>query len=74
MYALAGYRAGELKVNIDRHEEYIQAKEQMDEEYKAVLSNELGGMKPTLSSCTEFDAKITCGESDFWVWRIAKLD
>lgn len=72
MYVLVSYQAGALKV--DQHSEYLQAKEQMDAEYKAVLANELDGMKPTMSECSEFDAEITFEESGHWVWHIEELD
>lgn len=72
MYILVSYQAGALKV--DQHPEYLQAKEQMDAEYKAVLGDELDGMKPTMNECSEFDAEITFEESGHWIWHIEELD
>lgn len=72
MYVLVSYQAGALKV--DQHPEYLQAKEQMDAEYKAVLGDELDGMKATMSECSEFDAEITFEESGHWIWHIEELN
>lgn len=72
MYVLVSYQAGALKV--DQYEEYLQAKEQMDTEYNAVLGNELDSMKPTMNECTEFDAEITYEESGHWIWHIEELN
>ena len=72
MYVLVIYQAGALKV--DQHPEYLQAKEQMDSEYKAVLGDEMDGMKPTMNECTEFDAEIDFEGTGHWVWHIEELD
>lgn len=71
MYVLVSCQAGALKV--DQYEEYLQAKEQMDAEYKAVLGNELDGMKATSCDCSGFDAEITYEESGHWIWHIEEL-
>ncbi len=72
MYVLVSYQAGALKV--DQHEEYLQAKGQMDAEYQAVLGDELNGMKPSSHGNSYFDATITFEESGHWVWHIEELN
>ena len=72
MYVLVSYQAGALKV--EQYEEYLQAKEQMDTEYNAVLGNELDGMKPTMNECTEFDAEIDFEGTGHWIWHIEELN
>lgn len=72
MFVLVSYQAGALKV--DPHPEYLQAKEQMDTEYKAVLGDELDGMKPTMNESSEFDAEIDFEGNGHWVWHIEELN
>lgn len=72
MYVLVSYQAGALKA--DQYDEYLQAKEQMDTEYKAVLDNECEGITAVSHDCTQFDAEIIYKDSGHWIWHISELD
>lgn len=72
MFVLVSYQAGRLEIS--QHENYLEAKEQMDQEYCSVLENEVEGIKLDDSTVNDFNAEIIAGEMGHWVWHIEELD